>query len=52
MATSKKPLTKGQIVSYVAEKFELSKKNNFWNTNAGSFTPIPLLDLIIGFNLF
>jgi DNA-binding protein HU-beta len=26
MATSKKPLTKGQIVSYVAEKFELSKK--------------------------
>ena len=26
MATSRKPLTKSQIVSHVAEKFELSKK--------------------------
>ncbi len=26
MVASKKPLTKGQIVSHVAEKFELSKK--------------------------
>ena len=26
MAPSKKPLTKGQIVSHLAEKFELSKK--------------------------
>jgi DNA-binding protein HU-beta len=26
MATARKPLTKGQIVSHMAEKFELSKK--------------------------
>ena len=27
MATSKKPLTKGQIVGQIADKFELSKKD-------------------------